>query len=46
MRSLSEFDYEEYYIKQHYGSVTAALHLFKDDELCSVPGMISRHINL
>jgi len=35
----SEFDHEEYYIKKHYSSVTAALHLFKDDELCSVPGL-------
>jgi len=37
----SEFDHEEYYIKKHYSSVTTALHLFKDDELCSVPGLIS-----
>jgi len=36
----SEFDYEEYYIKKHYSSVTASLHLFKDDELCSMPGLI------
>jgi len=36
----SEFDHEEYYIKRHYSSITAALDLFKDDELCSVPGLI------
>jgi len=35
----SEFEHEEYYIKKHYGSVTAALDLFKDDELCSLPGL-------
>lgn len=36
----NEFDHEEYYIKKHYSSVTAALELFKNDELCSVPCLL------
>jgi len=39
----SEFDHEEMYIKRHYSNVTAALELFKNDELCSLPGLIIDH---
>jgi len=33
-----EFAFEEYYIKDDFDSVTAALELFKDDPLVSKPG--------
>lgn len=36
----NEFEMKEYYIKDKYKSVAASLNLFKDDELCSIPGLL------
>ena len=36
----SEFELEEYCIRNHYKCVTDALELFKDDCLCSKPGKV------
>lgn len=35
----TQFECEEYLIKDHYDSVTSSLNLFKDDALCSEPGI-------
>jgi len=34
-----EFNNKEYYIRRHYDSVTESLNIFKDDPLCSLPGV-------
>ena len=35
----SEFDTKEYLIKDRFENINDALALFKDDELCSKPGL-------
>ena len=35
----AEFEFQEYYLKKYFPNVKAALGLFKDDKLCSKPGM-------
>ena len=36
---IDEFEFKEYYIKDQFKSVAAALDLFKNDDLCSEPGL-------
>ena len=36
--SPSEFEKKEYYVKEKFNSVSDALKMFKDDNLCSKPG--------
>ncbi|XP_072291463.1 serine beta-lactamase-like protein LACTB, mitochondrial [Eucyclogobius newberryi] len=38
VRKKSEFELEEYYLKDHFNSMTEALDLFKDDPLIFKPG--------
>ena len=38
-KQKSEFELAEYHIKRHFESVTDSITLFKDDCLCSKPGL-------
>jgi serine beta-lactamase-like protein LACTB len=42
-KPVSEFDQEEYYLRKHFPDVSTALELFKNDELCSLPGTEFRY---